>query len=124
MLCRRHIDIAIHPVIFYIQQWESRPYFHDLTFKCRALSKEASTATFKVFGMPWPGIEPTPSRTPGELSATGPPCAVLRVSEKSVDSNSVWRVGLAVSKKGGRQSGDMAMLKLPVYSHWPAPSGK
>ena len=76
MLCRRHIDIAIHPVIFYIQQWESRPYFHDLTFKCRALSKEASSTILKVFGMTWPGIEPTTSHTPGEHSNTGPPGVV------------------------------------------------
>ena len=53
------------------------PYVLDLTFKCRSLSKEASSTIFQVFGMTPPGIEPMTSCTPGEHSTTEPPGVVL-----------------------------------------------
>ena len=79
MMYRRHIDIACHPVTFYSRQRGNRPYVLDLSFKCQALSKEASSTIFKVFGMTRPGIEPTTSRTPGEHSTTRPPGAVYYI---------------------------------------------
>ena len=41
MLYHRHIEIAFHPVTSYIR---------DLSFKCRVLSKEASSTIFKESG--------------------------------------------------------------------------
>ena len=76
MLCCRQIDIALHLVPFYSRQRGNRPFVLDLSFKCRALSREASSTIFKVFGMTRPGFEPTTSHTPGERSTTRSPGAV------------------------------------------------
>ena len=76
MLYHRHIDIAFHQVTFYSRQQGNWPYVLDLSFKCWALCKEASSTIFKVFGVIRLGIEPVTSHTPGKCSATGPPGAV------------------------------------------------
>ena len=70
MLYVSHVYIASHPVTFYRQRG-NRTYLINLTVQCQALSKEASMTIYKVFGMTWPGIEPTTSCTPGERSTTG-----------------------------------------------------
>ena len=67
----------IPPVTFYSRQWGDHPYVFYLSFKCRVLSKEASSTIFKVFGMTRPGIEPMTSCTLGQCTTTWPPGVVF-----------------------------------------------
>ena len=52
MLYCRHIHIAFHQVTFYSRQLGNRPNVLDLTFKCRALSKEASSTGNRTYNLP------------------------------------------------------------------------